>query len=131
MPLVLPDLPLRITSRLVAHLTDEREFWLPCPLPSIAASDPAFDPHFATSAIFRGPSWVNLNWYLYWGLRAHGHHDLARELALRTLAMVVRGGLRECYDPFDATGYGAHDFGWSALVLNLAQAESLSHLGTT
>src|ERR1700722_14718407 len=32
-----------------------------------------------TRAIFRGPSWVNMNWYLYWALRQHGYEDIASE----------------------------------------------------
>ncbi|PWK80698.1 glycosyl hydrolase family 63 [Lentzea atacamensis] len=121
-PLVLADLPEPVTRRLVAHLVDEDEFWLPHPVPSVAATEPSFDPTFATGAIFRGSSWINLNWYLHLGLRAHGRHDIAAELAARTVDLVSRSGLRECYDPYDGTGQGAHDFGWSTLVVDLLGA---------
>jgi hypothetical protein len=119
-PLVLEDLPSEHAVRLVTHLTDESEFWLPYPVPSVAASEPSFDETFATGAIFRGSSWVNLNWYLHLGLRLHGYPDVAAELARRTRAMVAQSGLRECYGPRDAAGHGARDFSWSALVLDLA-----------
>ncbi len=117
-PLILEDLPRPVAARLVAHLTDEAEFWLPYPVPSVAATEPSFDPTFATKAIFRGSSWINLNWYLHLGLRTHGFHDVADDLARRTRALVATSGLRECYGPYDAAGHGASDFSWSSLVVD-------------
>lgn len=124
-PLILPDLDARVAKRLVRdHLLSEREFWLPYPVPSVAASEVTFDPTWQTKTTWRGPTWVNVNWYLYWGLRAHGFDDVASELARRTVAMQSRGGIREFYDPFTAEGYGATDFGWSCLSLDLIAAEA-------
>ena len=124
-PLILPDLDTRVAKRLVQdHLLNEREFWLPYPVPSVAASEATFDPSWQTKTTWRGPTWVNVNWYLYWGLRAHGFDDVASELARRTVAMQSRGGIREFYDPFTAEGYGATDFGWSCLSLDLIAAET-------
>lgn len=120
LPLILEDLPPDVAARLVGHLTNQEEFWLPYPVPSVAATEPTFDPHFATQAIFRGSSWVNLNWYLCGGLCIQGYDDIANELVRRTKEMVALSGLRECYDPYDATGQGAHDFSWSSLVLDLS-----------
>ena len=123
-PLILPDLDAGVAKRVVNdHLLNEREFWLPYPLPSVAANDPAFDPTWQTKTTWRGPTWANVNWYLYWGLRTHGFDDVASELARRTIAMQARGGIREFYDPFTAEGYGATDFGWSTLSLDLIAAE--------
>ena len=121
-PLILEDLPSDIAATLVAHLTDPHEFWLPYPVPSVAATESSFDPGFATGATFRGSSWVNLNWYLCLGLRTHGYADVAAELARRTREMVALSGLRECYGPLDGEGHGAHDFSWSSLVLDLPGA---------
>ncbi|MFI6045781.1 amylo-alpha-1,6-glucosidase [Nocardia sp. NPDC051321] len=121
-PLVLPDLPGPVATRLVAHLLDENEFWLPHPVPSVAASEPSFDADFATGAIFRGSSWVNLNWYLHRGLRVHGRNDIAAELASRTARMAAQSGMRECYGPLTATGHGAQMFGWSSLVHDMLAA---------
>ncbi|WP_440714153.1 amylo-alpha-1,6-glucosidase [Gordonia sp. FQ] len=118
-PLILEDTPRSIARDLVEHLTDKREFWLPYPVPSVAASEPSFDPAFETTALFRGPSWVNLNWYLLAGLRTHGFERVAEELAARTKAMVASSGLRECYNPLDGAGYGARDFAWSSLVVTM------------
>jgi hypothetical protein len=31
--------------------------------------------------------------------------------------------MRECFNPYSAEGYGAIDFGWTALVIDLLTAE--------
>ncbi len=125
-PLILDDLDPGIARRLVEeHLLNEREFWLAFPIPSVAASEPSFDPGWRTETTWRGPSWINVNWYLYFGLRAHGFAGVASELARRTFAMVERSGIREFYDPLTGDGHGARDFGWSCLVLDLIAAEGL------
>ncbi|MET7932429.1 trehalase family glycosidase [Streptomyces sp. NPDC005322] len=125
-PILLDSIPRELAERVIEeHLLNEKEFWRPYPIPSVAANEPSYDPEFATRAIFRGSSWVNLNWYLYWGLRKRGYRAEARTLAQRTCELVTRSGTRECYGPEDATGHGARSFGWSSLVLDLAAAEAI------
>jgi glycogen debranching enzyme len=127
-PLILDSLDRHMVWRLVEeHLLNEREFWLPYPIPSVAATEPSFDPEYLTRSIWRGPTWVNSNYYFYWGLRAHGYRDIATELAKRTVQMVGKGGVREFFNPFTAEGYGATDFGWTGLVLDLIHAEGWAH----
>jgi glycogen debranching enzyme len=120
LPLIIPDLPSGVADRLVReHLLNETEFWLDYPLPSVAHGEPTFDPAFATGLIWRGPSWVNTNWFLVGGLRHHRFTAEADALAERTLSMVAGAGFREFFNPFTGEGYGAHSFGWSTLVLDL------------
>jgi glycogen debranching enzyme len=120
LPLIIADLPSAIADRLVhEHLLNESEFWLEFPLPSVALAEPAFEPDFASQLIWRGPTWVNTNWFLVGGLRQHGYMAEADELAERTLRMVAGAGFREFFNPFTGEGYGAHSFGWSTLVLDL------------
>lgn len=123
-PLILDSLDRHMVYRLVEeHLLNEREFWLPYGVPSVAATEPSFDPTHRTNVTWRGPTWVNSNWYLYWGLRAHGYRDVASELAKRTVQMVGIGGVREFFNPYTAEGQGAVDFSWTTLVLDLIHAE--------
>src|SRR2546426_110911 len=123
-PLILVDLDPAKAKRVIdEHLLNEREFWLPYPVPSVAATEPSFDPKWRTDTTWRGPTWINVNWYLYWGLRAHGRADVASDLAERTVRMMASGGVREFYDPLTGEGEGARDFGWSTLVLDLIAAE--------
>ena len=123
-PLILEDLDPDKAQRLIGeHLLNEREFWLPYPVPSVAATEPSFDPKWRTNTTWRGPTWINVNWYLYWGLRGHGRTDVASDLAERTIQMMASSGIREFYDPLTGEGQGARDFGWSTLVLDLIAAE--------
>jgi glycogen debranching enzyme len=123
-PLIIDSLDRHMVWRLVEeHLLNEREFWLPYPVPSVAASEPSFDPRHLSRSSWRGPTWVNTNYYLYWGLRAHGYRDVACELAKRTVQMIGKGGVREFFNPYTAEAYGAVDFGWTSLVLDLLHAE--------
>lgn len=123
-PLALESLDHSIARRIVEeHLLNEREFWLPYPIPSVAASEPSFDPENRAQTTWRGPTWVNTNWYLWLGLRSHGYGDVATELARRTVEMIARSGVREFFNPLTGDGLGAIDFGWSALVLDMIHAE--------
>lgn len=118
-PLILDRLPSAIADRLVGeHLHNRAEFWLPYPVPSVAATEPSFDPEAKTQLLWRGSTWVNTNWFLVNGLRRHGFGPLADELAARTLDMVGRSGFREYYSPFSGIGYGAPNFGWTTLILD-------------
>ena len=123
-PMIIEDLDPSKAKRLIdEHLLNEREFWLPHPIPSVAATEPSFDPGWRTNTTWRGPTWVNVNWYLYHGLRAHGRGDVTRDFAERTVRMLAKGGIREFYDPRTGEGQGARDFGWTTLVLDMIASE--------
>jgi Mannosylglycerate hydrolase MGH1-like glycoside hydrolase domain len=134
-PLALPDLPEEIGRRLVEeHLLDEGEFLTPVAPPSVAASEPSYEPGGSRGPIrryWRGPTWVNSTWLVWLGLRRLGYEEAAKRLAAGVIAAVEREGLREYYDPRTGAGLGARDFAWSALVAELAEpdpAGARSHL---
>jgi glycogen debranching enzyme len=114
-PLWTGFLPKRITARLLAHLTDPRSFWLRYPLPTVARTDPRHDP----DQMWRGPTWVNVNYLFCEGLERTGHGDLARELRQRTLDLIMgHDDIYEYYNP--ETGMhppkAAPLFGWTSAV---------------
>lgn len=119
-PLLTGRLPADIAARLVAHLADSHEFWSRYPVPTVAMNDPKYNP----TTMWRGPTWVNVNYLLIEGLFRSGYSDLARELRRRTLEM-IRGqdDIYEYYHP--ETGQNpplaASTFGWSsAAFIDLA-----------
>ena len=118
-PLALPTLPRPIVERLVAHLRDPESFALPYPIPSVSAREPSFMPGDARGFIWRGPSWINSNWLIGEGLRAHGIEDLRRTLTDATCALVERSGFREYYHPHTAEGFGSRDHSWSTIVVDM------------
>ena len=122
LPLALPDLPAPVAERLIAHVTDPDEYWAPFPVPSVAMNEPSFVPGISgEKLVFRGPTWMNTNWYLSRGLHHHGRPDVARVVAQRSADLVERSGFREYYDPLTGEGHGAMDFSWTALVLDMME----------
>ncbi len=120
MPLILEDLPRPIVERLVDDwIIAPEHFWTPYPLPSVPASDPKFLPGNPHGFIWRGPSWINTNWFLSHGLRRHGYADLADTIAAKSRECIEKSGFREYYHPYTAEGLGARDFGWSTLILDM------------
>ena len=120
MPLILEDLPPEIVRRLVdGLLTSPDHFWLPYPVPSVSASEPKFFPGNPHGFIWRGPTWMNTNWFLTHALRRHGYPELADEIVAKSHRLIEMSGFREYYNPYDGQGYGAREFGWSTIVLDM------------
>jgi glycogen debranching enzyme len=118
-PLLLKSLPRERADALVRHLLDSEKFWLPYPVPSVAYSEPSFDPNEWRRFIWRGPTWLNMNWFLARGLRMHGYDEAADTIAERSAELVLREGFREYFNPFSGKGLGARNFGWSTLVVDM------------
>ena len=114
-PLITGRLPRSMADRLVAHLRNPQEFWAPYPLPTVALNDPKHNPE----QMWRGPTWVNINYLFIEGLARAGYPDLARELRDRTLALLMaQDDFREYYHPITGQppATAAPLFGWSAAV---------------
>ncbi|MGE0068207.1 MAG: hypothetical protein AB7T48_12730 [Solirubrobacterales bacterium] len=126
-PLALPDLPAAIGRRLVEeHLLSEREFLTPVAPPSVAASEPSYEPdggHGPIRRYWRGPTWINSAWMVWLGLRRLGYAAEADRLATGVIGAAAREGLREYYDPRSGAGLGAKDFAWSALIAEMASPD--------
>lgn len=126
MPLVLPDLPAKVAERIIGHVTDEREYAAPFPVPSVAMNERGYAPGVVgIKLVWRGPTWMNSNWYIARGLRRHGRPDLARSIEDRSGALVEGpSGFREYYHPVTGEGNGAVDFSWTGIVVDLLAASA-------
>lgn len=119
-PFMTGRLPAETTERLVTHLTDENRFWPRYPVPSVALNDPKYNPE----QMWRGPTWVNINYLIIEGLLKTGYHKIAQDLRDRTLELIANHkDIFEYYHP--QTGEippkAAAIFGWSsALYIDLA-----------
>jgi len=117
LPLILDTTPPDRRDALVeGHLKNEGEFWLPYPVPSVAGSEPSFDPS-CDALIGRGPINMGLNWMLVRGLRRHGFNEEAEHIAERSRRLVERSGFREHYDPLTGDGLRGGHFGWATTVV--------------
>lgn len=117
-------MPRRMVERALLNLTDPEQFWTEYPLATVALNDPKFNP----MQMWRGPSWVNINYLFIEALQRIGRPELAVELRRKTLNMVARlPDIYEYYNPI--TGErplkSAPIFGWtSAVYIDLAIQET-------
>ena len=77
--------------------------------------DPKYDPN----QMWRGPTWVNVNYLLIEGLQRSGYPELTRDLRQRTLDLIGgRDDIYEYYHPSNGENppNAASMFGWSSAV---------------
>ncbi len=118
-PLVIRDLPAPITAALIdRHISRKNEFDTEYPIPSVAKNDPSFNP-YESEYLWRGPTWIFYNWFVYQCLFYQGFHDEAKMLEDTMRKLIQQSGFREYYNPFTGEGYGAENFTWSGLVVDM------------
>ena len=135
-PLLLDDTPPERVDRLVEALKDPTLFNTAFPVPTVAVSDPAW-----STDMWRGPTWLNANYFVIRGLAEQGRTEEADWLAQKSIEFVLKyyrryGVLFEYYDakdevpppacdrkgpikePFDirAKGGSIRDYHWTAAV---------------
>ncbi|HNT76127.1 MAG TPA: trehalase family glycosidase [Anaerolineae bacterium] len=101
LPLLLDDLPPERVPRLVAHLQAPREFGAALPIPSMALDTPNW-----STDMWRGATWINMNYLVVEGLRKHGQSTVAQAIVDATLYHVNKyyqqyGVIFEFYDAKD------------------------------
>lgn len=101
------------------YLLDEKKFKLPFMVPTVASDDPSFD----ASGFWRGPIWMNVNWFIYKGLIRYGFNDVAQKIVDSSLSLIEKSGFREQFNPLTGEGLGAKDFTWGGLVLDMVEEE--------
>ncbi len=114
-PLITGRLPEKISQRLVAHLTDPHQFWPRFPVPTVALDDPKYNP----TQMWRGPTWVNVNYLLIEGLKNSGYAEISRQLRCLTLDLISgQNDIYEYYHPETGANppKAASVFGWSSAV---------------
>ena len=118
MPLICSGFDRAIVESVVArYLTDPRHFGTPFPVPSVAVSEPTFDPE-GESCIWRGPVGLNLNWLIARGLRRHGFDEQARWIEAKSVEMASRE-FREFYSPITGAGMRGREFGWATVAVDM------------
>lgn len=102
------------------------DFWTPFPIPSEAKDSSTNDGN-----MWRGPVWLNYNYFIIEGLRNYGYDRLADRIAKRTIEEVIKwykreGTIFEFYDPYAKFSprklprkdkFGAvYEYGWSSAI---------------
>ncbi len=104
----------RQAKALIDHLRNPSDLWPQARVPSCAADAPGYDP---TGGYWRGAIWAPIVTMVIRGLERRGEHDLAREIALKHVALVAdvleqTGTIWENYAP-DAPRPGSLPMGRS------------------
>ena len=86
-PLLAGFCPQERVQALIDHLENPQEFARPNSLPSLSADDPNYQ---TDGRFWRGGVWAPANYMVVEGLRLHGRHDKAHQLARRYLEALVR-----------------------------------------
>jgi len=112
-------------DRLVKHMTSPEEY---APDTATAFRVPTASKsskYFAPRGYWRGPIWINMNWFLIRGLERYGYTELAEEIRADTLALIERSGFHEYFNPQTGEGDGTDTFSWSAaLVIDLVEDDT-------
>jgi glycogen debranching enzyme len=88
----------------------------PWAVTTVSKSSPDFDPR----RYWRGPVWINVNWFFVRGLERLRLAAEAEELRRMTLRLLRSSGFSEYYHPTTGEGLGSPQFSWSAaLTLDL------------
>lgn len=122
-PVVMESMPEEISKSIISrHLLNNEEFEVPFPIPSVARNDPSFNPEHSMY-IWRGPTWIVYNWYLYHFLKNKGYEGEATVLLKCIKSLIEKSGFREYYNTFTGEGYGVTDFTWTGLILDMMRKE--------
>ncbi len=122
-PLVLKDIPGEIGEKVMhRHFNNNDEFNSPYPIPSLAQNEEAFNPE-ESMYIWRGPVWIEHNWFMHKYFINNEHKDKAKALMQSILKLIEKSGFREYYNPYTGEGCGAKDFTWAGLVLDMINNE--------
>jgi hypothetical protein len=81
---------------------------------------PSYDLHgygFSEERYWRGPVWININWFLMKGLEAYGYEEHAEHLRRTIIELCWKEGFHEYFDPTSGEGLGSILFSWSAALL--------------
>ena len=130
-PVVLEGIPTEVRDKVLEnHFFKGDEFDTKFPVPSLATKEAAFDPG-ASDYIWRGPTWIVNNWFLHKFLVNKGYGEEAEKLVESIKGLIEKSGFREYYNPFTGEGYGAKDFTWCGLIVDMIETEKTARNNTS
>jgi glycogen debranching enzyme len=65
---------------------------------------------------WRGPVWININWFLMHGLASNGYENHAKRLRGTIIDLCRKEGFHEYFAPATGEGLGSILFSWSAAL---------------
>ncbi len=97
------------------HFTNTDTFRSPFGIRTVSKQEPSY----RANGFWRGPIWFAPHWFIYKGLVDYGFMDEARWLRDASTTLIHRHGFREYFNPESGKAYGAHNFTWGTLALDM------------
>jgi hypothetical protein len=72
---------------------------------------------FSPVEYWRGPVWLNIDWFLMHGLENYGYREHADRLRKSIVGLCQEVGFREYFEATTGQGHGSDLFSWSAALL--------------
>lgn len=99
------------------YLTQESKFQTQYPVPTVPQDNSAF----SADDMWRGPTWIGVNWFIYRGLQRYGYNSVAGDIKDGSQQLLQESGFCEYYNPFTGEGLGAKQFTWGGLVIDMQE----------
>lgn len=77
------------------------------------------EPSYRSDGFWRGPIWFAPHWFIYKGLMDYGFIKEAAWIREVSRGLIEKHGFREYFNPENGRAYGAHNFTWGTLVLDM------------
>jgi glycogen debranching enzyme len=77
------------------------------------------EPSYRAAGFWRGPIWMAPHWFIYQGLRDYGFESEAAWVSAVSHRLIEKHGFREYFNPETGKAYGAHNFTWGTLILDM------------
>lgn len=103
-----------------SYLLNSEEFWNKYGVATVSKKEISYNP----SDMWRGPSWIAVNWFIYRGLLNYGLNDIAQKIKVSTVNLLAKQGFREYYNGETGDGLGAESFTWGGLVVDMEETSN-------
>lgn len=107
--------PTQAQADRMAEVLATPAFQTPLPVPTVGRDDPNFNPR----GFWRGDVWPPTNYQIASGLAAYGHHDLAADIADKSIANAMKNGIAEHYNSETGEALGVPDYSMSSIFVTL------------
>jgi len=99
------------------HFHNPKTFYSPFGIRTVSMREESY----SANGFWRGPIWMSIHWFIYHGLLRYGFTAEAEDILKKSVKLLELSGFREYYNPETGEGYGAKDFTWGALVLDMME----------
>lgn len=100
------------------HFHDHTTFRTPHGIRTVSQQEPSY----RAAGFWRGPIWMAPHWFIYRGLKDYGFVSEAAWVKSASEKLIEHNGFREYFNPETGKAYGAHNFTWGTLVLDMQES---------